>query len=92
LLPTATGAHIPLGNFVASLTSADGEISADLADADGPLELAGSLVLRPDRSYLLAARLRARPEATADLRQGIELMAGEPEADGMRELTLSGSL
>ena len=93
LLPTASGAHIVLGNFQADLaTSESDEIVGNLSDAGGPLEIAGTISLRPDRSYLLDALVRPRPDASPELRQGIELMSGPPEdSSGMRELQLSGS-
>lgn len=65
---------------------------AQLEDTGGPIELHGSLALSPDGSYLLEGRVRARDGAPADLVQGIELMTGEPDAEGLRSLTFAGSL
>ncbi len=93
IVPTGTPGRIALGNYEAVLSSADGGIIvADLNDAGGPLEVQGELRLQPDRNYEFSGRLRPRDDAPQSLRQGIELMAGLPDAAGMREMTLSGSL
>lgn len=93
LIPDGTTAQILLGDFRAIVTSDDGgPIVARINDMDGPLELDGEISLNRDLSYLFSGRVRTRPDASAQLVQGINLMAGEPDSAGMRELTLSGSL
>lgn len=93
LLASEPGQRMALGNFLADLTTDDdGKILAMVSDLSGPLEVDGLLTLDSDRNYILDARVRLRPDAPQLLRDGLALMAGEPDADGFRQLSLSGGL
>jgi general secretion pathway protein N len=93
LLTTGSAALIPLGSFVAVLQERQtGTISAALRDAGGPLELAGSAELTADRSYEIDGQLRPRADAADELIQGVQFMTSEPDAEGWRRITLTGSL
>ena len=93
LIPTEGVTSILLGNFRADLSSPEGSgIVAVLHDEGGPLELAGRATLAPDRSYTLDALLKARPEAHEMLVQGIEIVTGEPNAEGQRKFVQRGTL
>lgn len=84
---------LAIGNYRALLAdTGEPGVFAQLSDLEGPVELQGSLRLGPDRSYLIQSRLRARPGAPNAVIQGVELMAGEQDADGFRSMMLSGSL
>lgn len=93
LLPGAGPALIPLGDYeiVFKDTGGDG-IAADIRDTGGPLEVAGSLTLDREGNYTLAGAVAARPDAPQELVQGLELMTGEPDAEGRRPFSLTGSL
>ncbi|HEY0684880.1 MAG TPA: type II secretion system protein N [Steroidobacter sp.] len=58
---------------------------------DGPLQVAGTLELRPDRSYKLDALISARPNAPRNLVQALEFL-GPPDAQGRRQFATEGSL
>lgn len=93
LLPTSSGQLIELGDYSARfLEQAEPGLTAVLTDLSGPLELEGRARLLPDRSYSLEGRVRARPEASPELVQGIAIMTGEPDAEGKRSFMLTGSL
>jgi hypothetical protein len=91
--PTPGAGMIPLGSFRAQLLELDEPgVSALLTDSGGPLELEGRAQLATDRSYLLDGLVRARPEASDMLLQGLAIMTSEPDADGRRSFTLAGTL
>ncbi len=66
-------------------------ITGRLRDTGGPLELGGTLVLKPPGQYELKTRVRARDEAPAALRRNLRFL-GEPEADGKHIFQLAGSV
>ena len=82
---TLAASPIVLGDFDAKLTTAKGEISADIVSVSGPLELKGTALLKPDRSYQLDLAYRPKAEATPVLRN---LLAsnGAPDASGWYHL------
>lgn len=93
LFPTPGVTSIPLGNYRAELTAGDQPgIVATVTDEGGPLELAGRVMLAPDRSFTLDALIRPRPEAPAVLVEGLELVTGEPNATGHRKFVQQGTL
>jgi hypothetical protein len=57
----------------------------------GPLELKGTILLRPPGSYTLKARVKARDSAPEALKKNLEFL-GAPESDGMRIFQLAGSI
>jgi len=63
-----------------------------ISDAgDGPLQLNGTLRLKPDRSYALEALIAARPDAPRNLVQTLEFL-GPPDAQGRRQFNTEGTL
>jgi len=86
--------NIAVGNF--SLSFAAPDINADdiveglLTDAGGPLELNGKVLLTPPNSYSMNADVKARPEASKDLSDGLRMMA-PANARGYHEFALSSS-
>ena len=84
---------ISLGDYEVTFIDSSGQgVSARLRDTGGPLEVSGRLELGLDRAYILEGLIRARPDASDELVQGIEFMTGEPDAEGRREFSLTGSL
>jgi hypothetical protein len=84
---------IPLGNYRAELAPADQPgIVAVVKDEGGPLELSGRISLAPDRSFSLDALIKARPGAPEVLVQGVEIVTGEPNAEGRRRFLQQGTL
>lgn len=63
-----------------------------IADAgDGPLQVNGTLQLKPDRSYAVEALIAARPDAPRNLVQALEFL-GPPDAQGRRQFNTEGTL
>jgi general secretion pathway protein N len=58
---------------------------------DGPLEVAGTLQLKRDRSYKLEALIAARPNAPRNLAQALEFL-GPPDAQGRRQFATEGTM
>ena len=85
------GDPITLGNFNVTLSGADG-LQGAFEDQGGPMEVRGSAGLTAAGEYEISGLVRARPEADAALRRGIELLTGAPDADGMRAFSLTGTL
>lgn len=84
---------IPLGNYEVQFHDSENTaVAATIHDAGGPLEVDASLTLTRGRAYTLEGRLRARPDASNELVQGLDLMTSEPDADGFRSFMLDGSL
>lgn len=93
LIPTGGPALIPLGNYELRFVESSGQgIRAELSDSGGPLEASGVLSLGLDRSYAIEGAVRARADAPEMLIQGLAIMTGEPDAEGHRPFTLTGSL
>lgn len=82
---------LPLGSFVADLSTTDKGVTADLTSGPGPLELSGSATLAPDRAYDLHLQLRPRPQAPAQLLTLVRSL-GEPDAQGWYHLRRNGTL
>lgn len=64
-------------------------LTGTLRDTGGPLELTGTLILKPPAAYELVARVKARPGATAILTEGIAFLP--LGAGGARQLFLADS-
>jgi general secretion pathway protein N len=67
----------------------DGTHRGQLRDLGGPLEVEGTLVLRPDLSWQVDALLRARPGASDRLARLLEYL-GPPDAQGRRTFSAAG--
>jgi len=93
LIPIEGVTSIPLGNFRAELTTGEQPgIVALVSDEGGPLELTGRITLAPDRSYTMDALIKTRADAPQELVQGVELVTGEPNAEGRRRFLQQGTL
>jgi hypothetical protein len=91
-VPTG-GGLVALGDYTVSFTEAsEGALTARFADDGGPLEVAGSVTLDPARVYTLDALVKPRPSADRSLVEGLSIMTAEPDAEGRRRLTMTGSL
>ena len=63
-----------------------------ISDAgDGPLQLNGTVQLKPDRSYVVETLVAARPDAPRNLVQALEFL-GPPDAQGRRQFNTEGTL
>lgn len=66
-------------------------IDGQLRDLGGPLAVSGELRLMREGGYDLSGYVAARPQASADVVQALQLL-GPPDAQGRRMFSLAGSL
>jgi general secretion pathway protein N len=67
-------------------------LKGDIEDSgDGPLQVNGTIELRPDRSYKIDALIAARPSAPRNLVQALEFL-GPPDAQGRRQFATEGTM
>lgn len=71
-------------------SSSDALIGA-LSDLEGPLQVSGTVELRPARAYLLRGHVAPRPDAPRNLVNQLQIL-GAPDAQGRREFALEGQL
>jgi hypothetical protein len=84
---------LALGDYTVTFTDAPPrEVAARFVDNGGPLEVNGTVSVDATRSYTLDALIEPRPGADEQLVQGLTIMTAEPDAEGRRRLTLTGSL
>ena len=80
-----------IGGYKAEFFTQDSGVVASIEDTDGVVDLAGSLQISADRSYLFVAQLSAKPETPADLRQQMQFL-GSANDRGQREMRIEGQL
>jgi hypothetical protein len=68
-----------------------GVVVAQLRDLNGPLSLTGVLQLSSTGSYQLDGSVSARPGASAELTQKLQIL-GPPDAQGRQQFSIAGSL
>jgi hypothetical protein len=92
-MPTGSRDLLPIGDYTVKFLDSDGQgISATFADTGGPLEVSGTLVVDRQRSYTLDGLIKPRPDAAQTLVDGLSIITADPDAEGRRRLTLTGSL
>ena len=67
-----------------------GDLTGQLTDLGGPLEVTGTIRFSPPASYELEGLVRARPDAPRALAEGL-VLAGPEQPDGRRLFSLAGS-
>jgi hypothetical protein len=93
LIPNGTNDLVALGDYtVTFIPAAERELAARFVDTGGPIEVSGTVAVDDQRAYTLDALIKARAGASESLVQGIEIMTADPDAEGRRRLTLTGSL
>jgi hypothetical protein len=84
---------VPLGDYTVTFGEAPARsIAARFVDNGGPLEVAGTLVVSAAREYTFDALIKPRDGAPQQLVDGLNVMTADPNSDGRRRLTLTGSL
>ncbi len=93
-IPNGSQELIPIGDYVVRFQPSAGSdgIAANFNDTNGPLEVAGTLVLDARRAYTFDALIKPRTGAHESLVQGLSIMRAEPDNAGRRRMTLTGSL
>jgi general secretion pathway protein N len=71
--------------------SVPGALTADLSDTGGPLQVAGTVQLKPDRSYVVEGLIATRPDAPSDVVNTLQFL-GPADAQGRRPFSLAGTL
>lgn len=94
LISASEGPLVDVGSFTIELTDSGGDgLVGTVRDDGGPLEIAeGTLRLGTDRRYELSGLVRPRASASEELVQGVGMMTGEPDADGLHAFEFTGSL
>lgn len=92
-IPTAgrqlgTGAYSVA--FDAEGLGSEEPLTGQLSDAGGPLEITGTLMFTPPRSYELTGKAKLRPEAPPELRSALQML-GPATPDGSHDLSVAGS-
>jgi general secretion pathway protein N len=86
---------VNLGNYRVTFPSRDSTASTlvgDLQDLDGAaVGVSGKLIIGADRSYQLNTMLTTRPNTPESLAKGMQFL-GEPDAQGQRPFTVSGTM
>jgi general secretion pathway protein N len=93
LISDGSGALLPLGDYtVTFIPAAAGQVAANVVDNGGPLEVSGTATLDSARAYVLDLLIEPRAGAPEMLVEGLKLTTSDPDAEGRRRLSLSGSL
>ena len=93
LIPDGSGALLALGDYTVTFVPArEGEIAATIVDNGGPVEVAGNVTMDAKRNYVLDVLIEPRSGAPEALVEGLKIMTSEPDVEGRRRLSLTGSL
>jgi general secretion pathway protein N len=92
-VPNGSRDLLPIGDYTVKFLDSDGNgIKASFADSGGPLEVSGTLIVDARRAYTLDGLIKPRAEAPRQLVDGLSFITADPDAEGRRRLTLTGSL
>ncbi len=80
-----------IGGYKAEFVTQESGINASVEDTDGVIDLAGSLQISADGSYLFVAQLSAKPETPPGIRQQMQFL-GSANERGQHELRVEGQL
>jgi general secretion pathway protein N len=93
LISDGRGTLLPLGDYTVTFQPAPaGALAAQFVDNGGPLEVSGNLNMDDTRTYTIDALIEPRAGAPESLVEGLKIMTAEPDAEGRRRLSLTGSL
>ncbi len=93
LMPGGATSMLPLGDYTITFGEAPhGIVAARFVDTGGPLEVSGSVSISMAREYMFDALIKSRASAPDEIVEGLKIMTAEPDAQGRRRLTLTGSL
>lgn len=83
-----------IGSYRIAFTGADasaGVLSGAVTDLGGPLQVTGTVQLKPDRSYLVDGLIAPRPNAPASVANTLQYL-GPPDAQGRRQFSFEGTM
>lgn len=81
----------PLGAYRADFFTADDGVVASVEDTNGVFDLAGSLTISSDRSYVFLGQVAPTERTPEKLRRQLRFL-GTPNSRGQHEIRLEGSL
>jgi len=91
--PNGSRELFSIGSYAVKFQDSAGKgIDARFTDSGGPLEVSGTLVVDRQRAYTLDGLIKPRPGASQQLVEGLNILTSDPDAEGRRRLTLTGSL
>jgi hypothetical protein len=92
-VPSGSRELLPIGDYTVKFLDSSGKgVNATFADSGGPLEVSGTLVMDAQRAYTLDGLVKPRPDAAQQIVDGLSIITADPDAEGRRRLTLTGSL
>jgi general secretion pathway protein N len=83
-----------IGSYKIAFTGANaspGVLSGALTDLGGPLQVTGTVQLKPDRSYLVDGLIATRPNAPTAVTNTLQYL-GPPDAQGRRQFSFEGTM
>ena len=81
----------PIGGYRMEFFTNEDGVAASVEDANGAFDLAGSLTVSADRSYVFLGKVAATEQTSEKLRGQLRFL-GSPDARGQHEIRLEGSL
>jgi general secretion pathway protein N len=81
----------PLGDYRAVFQTGDGGIGGRLEEVSGVVDIAGTLLLRRDRSYSITGQVGVKEGAPPAIAQQLQYL-GSPDAQGRRPFRFEGKL
>jgi general secretion pathway protein N len=66
-------------------------LAGTLVDTAGPLQIAGTLLLKPDRSYQIDGLVATRPTTPRDVADALQIL-GPPDPQGRRPFSMAGTM
>lgn len=92
-IPNGNNNLLPLGDYTLTFGDAPPHtVAGRFIDNGGPLEIAGTVSVNQAREFSFDALIKPRAGAPQMLVDGLKPITADPDADGRRRLTLSGSL
>ncbi len=89
--PMIDSSRTPLGSYRAEFMTTESGVVASVEDAGAVFDLAGSLTLSPDRSFLFLGQVAATDQTPEKLRGQLRFL-GSPNERGQHEIRFEGSL
>lgn len=89
--PVIDSSRTPLGSYRAEFMTTESGVVASVEDSGAVFDLAGSLTLSPDRSFLFLGQVAATDQTPEKLRRQLRFL-GSPNERGQHEIRFEGSL
>ncbi len=80
-----------IGDYRMEFSTTESGVVASVEDSNGAFDLAGSLTISADRSYVFLGKIAATERTSAKLRQQLQFL-GTPDDRGQHEIRFEGTL